>query len=256
MIFIDTHAHLYDEAFEQDIDLVVNNAQETGVSKILLPAVDSLSLEALENLWRSRPQVFYPMVGVHPTSVNESYKQELAIVEDRLKSFPDRYVAVGEIGLDYYWDTTFTKEQKEVLLTQLQWANDYKKPVSLHVRNAYNDIFDVLNEVTVLSGGVLHCFSGTVDEALKAVDMGYVLGIGGVVTFKKSSLVDVVKAVPLDKMVLETDAPYLAPTPYRGKRNESAYCKNIAEKIADIRGVSVEEVASVTTSVAQQLFGI
>ena len=194
------------------------------------------------------------MIGVHPTSIKDNYTHELATVESKLAADHHKYIAIGEIGLDYYWDTTYSSQQCLALEQQLHWANLYHKPVCLHIRNAYSEMFKILNRYNVEAKGVFHCFSGTLDEAWRAVDLGYMIGIGGVVTFKKAALADIVKDIPLDMIVLETDSPYLAPTPFRGKRNESTYCKIVAEKIAEIKNITLQEVATTTTKNAKRLF--
>ena len=253
---IDTHSHLYDEAFDEDIDIVINNALEKGVAKIILPAIDSSTIERQKKLSASYPDIFYQMIGVHPTSIKEDYRKELDVVYNEISTNADSYLAIGEIGLDYYWDTTFAHEQQTALITQIEWANKYQKPVALHVRNAYTEMFEVLEKHSVDRRGVLHCFSGTLSDAKKAVDMGYMLGIGGVVTFKKNELAKIVAELPLQNILLETDAPYLAPTPYRGKRNESAYVLNVAQMVAEIKNTSLEQVAETTLQNAIELFGI
>lgn len=253
---IDTHSHLYDEAFDEDIDIVINNALEKGVTKIILPAIDSSTIERQKKLSASYPDIFYQMIGVHPTSIKEDYRKELDVVYNEISTNVDSYLAIGEIGLDYYWDTTFAHEQQTALITQIEWANKYQKPVALHVRNAYAEMFEVLEKHSVDRRGVLHCFSGTLSDAKRAVDMGYMLGIGGVVTFKKNELAKIVAELPLQNILLETDAPYLAPTPYRGKRNESAYVLNVAQTVAEIKNTSLEQVAETTLQNAVELFGI
>ncbi len=253
---IDTHSHLYDEAFDEDIDIVINNALEKGVTKIILPAIDSSTIERQKKLSASYPDIFYQMIGVHPTSIKEDYRKELDVVYNEISTNADSYLAIGEIGLDYYWDTTFAHEQQTALITQIEWANKYQKPVALHVRNAYTEMFEVLEKHSVDRRGVLHCFSGTLSDAKRAVDMGYMLGIGGVVTFKKNELAKIVAELPLQNILLETDAPYLAPTPYRGKRNESAYVLNVAQTVAEIKNTSLEQVAETTLQNAVELFGI
>ncbi len=253
---IDTHSHLYDEAFDEDIDIVINNALEKGVTKIILPAIDSSTIERQKKLSASYPDIFYQMIGVHPTSIKEDYRKELDVVYNEISTNADSYLSIGEIGLDYYWDTTFAHEQQTALITQIEWANKYQKPVALHVRNAYTEMFEVLEKHSVDRRGVLHCFSGTLSDAKRAVDMGYMLGIGGVVTFKKNELAKIVAELPLQNILLETDAPYLAPTPYRGKRNESAYVLNVAQTVAEIKNTSLEQVAETTLQNAVELFGI
>ncbi len=253
---IDTHSHLYDDSFDEDIDIVINNAIENGVTKIILPAIDSDSFERQKKLSASYSDIFYQMIGVHPTSIKENYHKELDLVYSEIATNTDVYVAIGEIGLDYYWDTTFAHEQKDALKTQIEWANQFQKPVALHIRNAYEDLFKILQKYPVDKRGVLHCFSGSLCDAKQAVDMGYMLGIGGVVTFKKNDLAKIVAEVPLKNILLETDAPYLAPTPYRGKRNQSAYILNIAQTVAEIKNVSLKEVAERTSQNAIEMFGL
>ena len=274
--FVDTHCHLYDEAFDADRDAAIQRALDAGVTTMLLPDIDSTSTPRLDALATqsfshlATQPLFRRMAGLHPTSVKEDYESELQHVHTRLYSSPklgegDRpqggggvcqpYCAVGEIGMDLYWDRTFEAQQREVLKTQLQWAVDLDLPVCLHIRKAHNEVFSVLREMNRPSWrGVMHCFGGSVQEAQRALEMGFHLGIGGVVTFKNATMADVVKAVPLDRLLLDTDAPYLSPVPHRGQRNESAYIPLIAQKIADLRGISLAEVAAVTTATATALF--
>lgn len=273
MQFIDTHCHLYDEAFDEDRDQAVARALDAGVTTLLLPDIDSTSTPRLDALAGQYPQHFRRMAGLHPTSVKEDYEAELQHVHNRLNNSsnspeidlrsnslnsnnsPLKFIAVGEIGMDLYWDRTFEAQQREVLKTQLQWAVDLDLPVCLHIRKAHNEVFSVLRELNRPSWrGVMHCFGGSVQEAQRAIEMGFHLGIGGVVTFKNATMAEVVKAVPLDRLLLETDAPYLSPVPHRGQRNESAYIPLIAQKIADLRGISLAEVAAVTTASATALF--
>ena len=196
-------------------------------------------------------------MGLHPTSVNADYERELSIVKEKLFTSSANYVGVGEIGLDLYWDKTYLEQQREVLRRQLLWARELQLPVCLHVRKAYNELFGLLRDLNFGTyRGVMHCFGGSVQEAQRAVEMGFHIGIGGVVTFKNATLANVSTAVPLERILLETDAPYLAPVPYRGKRNESSYIPIIAAKIAELRGISTEHVATVTTASAKALFRI
>lgn len=254
---IDTHCHLYDEAFDADRHEAVMRAVEADVPVMLLPAIDSQSHAAQEALAQQYPQHFHQMMGLHPTSVDQNYEAELAIVRQKLFAPQRHYVAVGEIGLDLYWDKTFLPQQIEVLRQQMNWARELSLPVCLHVRKAYNELFGLLRDLNFGTyRGVMHCFGGSVQEALRAVEMGFYIGIGGVVTFKNATLAEVAAAVPLDRIVLETDAPYLAPVPYRGKRNESAYIPVIASKIAELRGITLREVAETTTRAARQLFAL
>lgn len=260
MPFIDTHCHLYDEAFDVDRDAALQRALDAGVATLLLPAIDSQSHKRQEQLALQHPQCFHQMMGLHPTSVKEDYEQELALVRARLfhsPNSPTEYVAIGEIGMDLYWDRTFEAQQREVLRTQLLWALDLDLPVCLHIRKAHNEVFALLRDINRPSWrGVMHCFGGSLQEAHRALEMGFHLGIGGVVTFKNATMAEVAKTAPLDRLLLETDAPYLAPVPHRGQRNEPSYIPIIAQRIADLRGISLDEVAAVTTDSAQNLFRI
>lgn len=254
---VDTHCHLYDEAFDADRDEAVSRAVAAGVDMMLLPGIDSTSHSRQEVLASSHPQYFRQMMGLHPTSVSESFEAELAIVHEKLFAPAADYVGVGEIGLDLYWDKTYLEQQREVLKRQMRWARELGLPVCLHVRKAYNELFALLRDLNFGTySGVMHCFGGSVQEAHRAVEMGFHIGIGGVVTFKNATLAAVAAAVPLERILLETDAPYLAPVPYRGKRNESAYIPVIAEKIAALKGVSIAEVDEVTSASATVLFGL
>ena len=234
---------------------------------MLLPAVDSESADRLRKMVEEYPDVCFPMAGLHPTSVSADYERELALVEAQLEQAELNYVAVGEIGLDLYWDTTFISEQRDVLKRQLLLADTYQLPVVLHLRSskkdspspidAYELFFDIWNDLHFRKHhalGVMHCFSGTVDQALRAIDLGFYIGVGGVVTYKNSLLQQVVAAVPVESILLETDAPYLAPVPHRGKRNESAYITDIAGKVAEIKNLSYDTVEEETTHSATQLF--
>ena len=260
-MFIDTHCHLYDEAFDGDRDEALQRALDAGVTTLLLPAIDSQSHERQNSLASQYPHCFHQMMGLHPTSVNENYEQELALVHDQLfnssnsHNSPLKYIAVGEIGMDLYWDHTFEAQQREVLNTQLLWAVDLDLPVCLHIRKAHNEVFNLLRDLNRPSWrGVMHCFGGSVQEAQRALDMGFHLGIGGVVTFKNATMADVVRVAPLDRLLLETDAPYLTPVPHRGQRNEPSYIPLIAQRIADLKGLPLEQVADVTTASAKALF--
>jgi TatD DNase family protein len=261
MNFIDTHCHLYDEAFDTDRDQALQRALDAGVTTMLLPDIDSSSTSRLDALAAAYPQHFRRMAGLHPTSVKEDFEQELQQVHERLFAAHNpqpavhTFVAVGEIGMDLYWDRTFEAEQREVLRTQMLWAEALGLPVALHIRKAHNEVFGLLRDLNrPRYRGVMHCFGGSVQEAQRAVEMGFHLGIGGVVTFKNASLADVVKAVPLERLLLETDAPYLSPVPHRGQRNEPAYIPLIAQRIADLRGITLDEVAATTTASASALF--
>ena len=254
---IDTHCHLYDQAFDADRHQAIQRAVEAGVDTMLLPAIDSQSHTAQEELANAYPHHFHQMMGLHPTSVNDGFQTELDIVKNHLFDNAKQYVAVGEIGLDLYWDKSFLPQQLEALRQQMEWALQLDLPVCLHVRKAHNELFALLRDINRPKySGVMHCFGGSVKEAHRAIEMGFHLGIGGVVTFKNATLAEVARAVPLNSILLETDAPYLAPVPYRGKRNESAYIPIIANCIASLRGISLQEVADTTTASARSLFRI
>lgn len=257
---IDTHSHLYDEAFDADRHEALQRALDAGVDLMLLPAIDRLSYARQEELARQHPQHFRQMMGLHPTSVTADFGADLELVRQKLfaPAQPGQeYAAVGEIGLDLYWDKTFLEEQKEVLRQQMRWAQQLDLPVCLHVRNAYNELFGLLRDLNCGTyRGVMHCFGSSVQEAHKAIEMGFHIGVGGVVTFKNATLAKVAAAVPLERIVLETDAPYLSPVPHRGQRNESAYIPLIAAKVAELRGISFEQVAETTTAAAKHLFNL
>lgn len=251
---IDTHCHLYDEAFNEDRPEALQRALDAGVAAMLMPAIDKASAPAQEAL--TQP-CLYHMAGLHPTSVGADYREELDFVAERLRNPVHDYVAIGEIGLDLYWDRTYAAEQLSVLRQQLLWAREYDMPVSLHVRNAYDELFQLLADIGHTSWrGVLHCFSGNESHAAQALRLGFHLGIGGVVTFKKSALPAIVEQTPLERILLETDAPYLAPVPHRGQRNESSYLPLVAQKIADIKQMPLADVDAVTTANAAALFGL
>lgn len=255
---IDTHTHLYCEEFDTDRDEVMQRALSAGVSLLLLPAIDAETYGRQQQMAEAYPTQVRQMMGLHPTSVNDNYEEALAQTHDMLFTHPDRYVAVGEIGLDYYWDTTHMAIQQTALRRQLQWAQQLDKPVSIHARSSRDGAQDAYAHVLQMCGdacrGVMHCFGGTVEQAMQAVAQGFYIGVGGVVTFRKALLADVVRAVPLNRIVLETDSPYLAPSPHRGQRNESAYLPLIAQKVAEIKGCSLAMVAEVTTANALRLF--
>ena len=245
MNFIDTHAHLYLKEFDNEQTEVIRRAVENHVTTMLLPNIDAETIQPMRRLCTQFPEHCFPTAGLHPTSVNQSYRDEMAIVEHELKT--QQCHAVGETGIDLYWDTTFFKEQEYCFNRQLELALQYDLPVIIHSRNSLNEIFNILKAFGKLPTGVFHCFPGNVAEAEKAINFGFYLGIGGVVTFKKSNQNEIIKSIPLQHIVLETDAPYLAPVPFRGQRNESAYIPIIAKHIANETGMTVEEVADVTT---------
>ena len=253
MKLIDTHTHLYSEEFKSDINSVMERAFTEGVEKFYLPAIDMSVNNDLLDLEKKFPGKMFAMAGLHPCSVKENFKEEIQYITKQLEG--RKFAAIGETGMDLYWDTTFKKQQYESLRIHAQWAINYKRPLVLHTRNAMQETIDVVRE---FAGedlfGIFHCFNGTIQNAKDIIDLGFLLGIGGVLTFKNSGLDKVVKEIDLQHLVLETDSPYLAPVPYRGKRNESSYLKYIVQKLADIKGIPVEEVASKTTNNAEKIF--
>ncbi|MDL2305192.1 TatD family hydrolase [Bacteroides sp. OttesenSCG-928-D19] len=254
-MFVDSHSHLYLEEFSDDLFQVINRAREAGITHILLPNIDSTTTESMLKVSDTYSGYCFPMMGLHPTSVDKSYKEELAIVEQELKS-NDLYIGVGEIGLDLYWDKTYMKEQVHAFDYQLQLALKHELPVVIHSREAFDLLYQTMlpYKDTALKG-IFHSFTGTIEEAEKLLSFDhFVLGINGVVTFKNSSLPQVLCDIPLNKLVLETDAPYLTPTPYRGKRNESAYLKYTLHKVAHIYNETPEAVLSATSKNIRKLF--
>lgn len=254
MLFIDTHCHLYLPEFATDLDKIVQNANDAGVHKMFMPCIDSLVINDLLATENKYPGKCFAMMGLHPCSVTENYKNELDIAEDWLNK--RAFVAIGEIGLDFYWDTSFTKQQYEVFETQMQWALQKNSPIVIHTRNAMQQTIDFVKPFAAKGlSGIFHCFGDNLEMAKQIIDMNFYLGIGGVLTYKKSGLDEVMKQIDLSHVVLETDAPYLTPVPFRGKRNESAYIKIIAEKLSAVKNITLEEVASVTTANAEKIFG-
>jgi len=252
-MFIDTHCHLYLDEFDIDRAECIKRSKKAGISKILLPNIDSSTIESLYNTEKNFSDICFSMMGLHPTSVKENYQQELEIVYQELSK--RKFAGIGEIGIDLYWDKTFLNEQKFVFQKQLEWAVQFKYPVSIHCREAFDEIFEILDSMQEIPFGVFHCFTGTLEQAQKIISYNrFKLGIGGVLTFKKSTLSDVLKFIDIKHLVLETDAPYLAPVPYRGKRNEPAYLYYVAEKLAEIKNTSIEEIARVTYSNSVEIF--
>jgi TatD DNase family protein len=257
MTFADTHAHLYLEEFDHDRKEMVSRALEKGVRYLFMPNIDSTSIKPLHELSSHFPGICFPMMGLHPTSVKENWKDEVIAIEPELEADPGKFCAIGEIGIDLYWDKTYADIQRELFIRQMEWSLRYDLPAVIHTRNSMDVAISVIEEMNQPKlHGIFHCFSGNIRQAENVIRLGFRLGIGGVVTFKNSGLQAVVKEIPLDHLVLETDAPFLAPVPYRGKRNESAYIPLIAEKIAEIKQVSIEEVAEVTTKNALRIFKV
>lgn len=253
MTIIDTHCHLYTEEFKNDIEQVIANAQRESVQQFYLPNIDSTSIESMLQLEAKYPGVCIAMMGLHPCSVGANYKEELQTVESWLQK--RRFAAVGETGLDFYWDRTFEIQQYEAFRRQIELALQYQLPIVIHTRNAMQQCIDVISEYTGNGlKGIFHCFGGSIEEAEKIISLGLYLGIGGVLTYKNSGLPKVLEHISLDHMVLETDAPYLAPVPKRGKRNESAYLKYIIAALAAIKNISPQEIARITTANATFVF--
>jgi TatD DNase family protein len=252
-MLIDTHSHIYSEDFSHDVDDVVQNAYNNGIKKIVLPNINSGTVKRLLDLTDSYPHLCYPLMGLHPTSVSSDYREELQAVEYWLEK--RKFYGIGEIGIDLYWDRTFAKEQAEVFRYQLKLAKSKQLPVVIHLRNSFKEVYKIVKEEQDGSlKGIFHCFSGDESEAQKILDVGFLLGIGGVITFKNSNLGEVIQKVELKNLVLETDAPYLAPAPKRGRRNESSYLIYIAQKLSEIYETPVEKVAEITTANARGLF--
>lgn len=254
-MLIDTHSHIYAEEFENDRVEMLQRAEKEGITKILLPAIDSDSHTAMFSLEQTNPGRCISMMGLHPCYIKENFRAELKIARDHFKT--RSFVAVGEIGLDFYWDKTFTDQQYTAFHEQIEWALHFDIPIVIHSRNSTDECINVVAEHQKGKlRGVFHCFSGNTEQAAKAIDLGFYLGIGGVLTFKNSGLDKVMQSVDLDKIVLETDAPYLAPVPFRGKRNEPSYLKYVVDKLAEIKKISTEEIAAITTANAEKLFSL
>jgi TatD DNase family protein len=251
---IDTHTHIYLDRFKEDIDAVLQRAAEVGVERFYLPNIDKESIADLKALAAAHPQI-YPMMGLHPSHVKEDWEEQLAAVWEELDG-ETKYYAVGEIGIDLYWDKTFITEQQEAFRRQIRKAKEMHLPIVIHCRDAFDETFEVLEaEADEQLFGIFHCFTGNLEQARRALALKLKLGIGGVVTFKNGGLDKVVAELKTEDLVLETDAPFLAPAPFRGKRNEPAYLEQIAQKIADIHQISKEEVARITTENALKIFG-
>ncbi|MDT8347428.1 MAG: TatD family hydrolase [Flavobacteriaceae bacterium] len=249
----DTHVHLYDEAFSPDVDAVIARAKSVGVHRFFLPAIDSAHTQAMFDLEQKYPEQIFLMAGLHPTHVKEDFEQELALVEAQLSQ--RKFVAVGETGLDLYWDKTYLRQQKAAFKRQIHWAKDYDLPVVIHCREAFDEIFELLEtEQHSTMRGIFHCFTGTEEQARTALNFNFKLGIGGVVTFKNGKIDQFLKNIELEHIVLETDAPYLAPVPYRGKRNEPSYLQYVLKRLSAIYGLSESAIARQTTQNAQTIF--
>ncbi|MBU3820869.1 TatD family hydrolase [Flavobacteriaceae bacterium XHP0103] len=255
MIITDTHTHLYSEAFDDDRAEMIKRALDEKVSRFFIPAIDSTYTESMFQLEKDFPEHVFLMMGLHPTHVKENYKEELNHVESMLGN--RKFYAVGEIGIDLYWDKSTLEIQQEAFKHQIKLAKKYQLPIVIHCRDAFDEIFEVLEEEKGSDlFGIFHCFTGTLEQAHKALSYNMKLGIGGVVTFKNGKIDQFLSQIDLKHIVLETDAPYLAPVPFRGKRNESAYIIHVLEKLSNIYGVSLKEIASITTQNSQDIFGL
>ena len=255
MRFIDTHSHIYDTGFQEDLDAVMASAKSAGIEKIYMPGIDSTCIDAMMDMETKYPGICIPMMGLHPCYVKENYQEELAIVEGWLAK--RKFAAIGEIGLDYYWDRTFVKEQQEAFQTQMQWALDYDLPIVIHTRNAMGETIEAVKPFAKKGlRGVFHCFSGSKESAEQIIGMGFYLGLGGVLTYKNAGVAEAIASIPMEYLVLETDAPYLAPVPYRGKRNEPAFMIEVAKKLAEIKNLPLHEVGEITSVNAEKLFAI
>ncbi|MCP4314119.1 MAG: TatD family hydrolase [Bacteroidetes bacterium] len=252
-MYTDSHTHLYLEAFSDDRDDMVKRALDAGITKMLLPNIDSSTTEAMFNMAGDYPGICLPMMGLHPTSVKENYREELAAIEEQLNR--PGVVAIGETGIDLYWDKTFIREQEFVFKAQIQWAKDLGLPLVIHARDSFQEIFRMLDETgTDRLEGVFHSFTGGASELKKALSYDFMIGINGIVTFKNSGLWEVVKDIPYDRLLLETDSPFLAPAPFRGRRNESSYLVHVATRVAEIYNLTIEELGDITTRNALGLF--
>ena len=254
MTIIDTHCHLYLEEFKDDIDFIIERARMIGVKKFYLPAINSEVINEMLALEACYPKECMAMMGLHPCYVKENYREELAIAQNWLNQ--RSFVAIGEIGLDYYWDKKFVKEQQEAFTIQMQWALDKSLPIVIHTRNAMQETIEAVKPFATKGlRGIFHCFSGSKESAEQIVKMGFYLGIGGVITYKNAGLSKALEGISIENLVLETDSPYLSPVPFRGKRNESSYLVYIIDKLAEAKNLSSEEVAAITTGNAQKIFG-
>lgn len=255
MIITDTHTHLYSEAFDEDREAMIKRALDAGVSRFFIPAIDSTYADAMFSLENAFPENVFLMTGLHPTHVKENFNEELSFVEQELKR--RKYVAVGEIGIDLYWDKSTLAIQQEAFRRQIQLAKQHELPIVIHCRDAFDEVFEVLEtEKDEKLFGIFHCFTGTYEQAQQALSFNMKLGIGGVVTFKNGKLDTFINRIPLKDVVLETDSPYLAPAPYRGKRNESVYITRVLEKLAELYEMDTEAVAEVTTQNSREVFGV
>lgn len=254
MILIDTHTHLYEDVFTEDLDLVIERAKQNSINKMFIPNVDETTIKPMLSLCE-KYDCCIPMMGLHPTSVKADFKNSLSIIKEELFKTPNKFCAVGEIGIDLYWDKEFLEEQIIAFEEQINWSLDLNKPFIVHARKSFDEIYRSLKTINKKQyKGIFHCFGGDLRQAKTVIEMGFKIGIGGVLSFKNAKLSDIVRDIDIKDIVLETDSPYLAPVPYRGKRNESAYILNIANLIAEIKNIPLEQVAEITTATALNIF--
>jgi TatD DNase family protein len=255
MILTDTHTHIYYEANEEKLDQQMQRCSDNGIQRLFLPNVASATIPLVLGLSKKYPETCFPMLGLHPCDVKEDYEEELSLIHQAVQK--NKVYAIGEIGMDLYWDKTFIKEQQHSFRTQIAWAKELGLPIVIHCRDAFDEVFEVLEDLKDEKlRGIFHCFTGNLEQAQQAIQLNFYLGIGGVLTYKKAGLAEVIQDIDLQYLVLETDAPYLAPVPYRGKPNESAYLLYVAQKLADIKGISLAQVAEVTTANSIKVFGV
>tara|TARA_B100001250_G_scaffold374991_1_gene362239 strand:- start:7570 stop:8331 length:762 start_codon:yes stop_codon:yes gene_type:complete len=252
-MFTDSHTHLYDQKFTDDLHLVINNALNNQVNRFLIPNIDQETLPQLINICKKYKNILFPMLGLHPCSVSYTYKNELQEIYKYINELP--FIGIGEVGIDLFWEKKMIKEQEAAFRTQINWAKQHCLPLIIHSRNSFDQIYKIMQEEKVNNiTGIFHCFSGGHDEALKIIDMGFYLGIGGILTFKNSDLKNVIEKIDLEHIVLETDSPYLAPHPMRGKRNEPKLLPLIAQKLAEIKKVSIEQIGKITNQNIENIF--
>jgi TatD DNase family protein len=252
-MFIDTHTHIYLDQFKEDLDDCMQRSLDSKVNKLFLPNIDTASWEQVKHCVHSYPEMCYPMLGLHPCSVDDNMESQLDALSKLLQD--NSVVAIGEIGLDYYWSKEFINQQKSAFRIQIEWAKKYGLPIVIHSRDSLDDcIEEVRNANNTNLSGIFHCFNGSIEQAKDIIDLDFYIGLGGVITFKNAKMDDVVKNIPLDRIVLETDAPYLTPHPHRGKRNEPSYIPLVAEKIASVKGISIEDVGAITSKNALSIY--
>lgn len=256
MILTDTHTHLYANQFDQDRDQQIEVCLKHNISRLFLPNIDKNSVEGMLDLSKKYPENCFPMIGLHPCSVNKNWKEEVSYYEKLLEQHD--FYAIGEIGIDLYWDKTYLKEQREAFIYQIELAKKKELPIVIHARESFDEIFEIIDKRNDNSlTGIFHCFTGNLEQANHIINYGgFMLGVGGVLTFKNSGLDKTISEIDIENLVLETDSPYLAPHPYRGKRNESSYLKIIAHKLAEVKGITFEEVARITTKNSKKIFKV